>query len=272
MEKRFAVVLFITVVAAAFANAANQNNSGVPSLPSFFSLPSVPIPSTMPAVIQPTELTIPTTTTASTLQSEASYGTTVGAPQSGASYGTTVGPSYGTTASSSETSIAAGTGESSASSGVTTQRPVTTVGPAYGTTLPMQQPGRQSTTTTTVCGGDSTVCYVDLAMTQGEKPDCCTPQNNPTCAQCFTPCRIKCDLAGEGVAYCFGSDISFGCTCTKGRKATCYQAYTTTTSTTTTLYLGIVKSAMEDKPLFYLIFLVLMVVLLAFIMYYVRSL
>jgi hypothetical protein len=234
MEGRLVTTVFAILVLASFTSAAPQNDSHnpPPKMPSII-LPSFPIPSTIPTIIKPTEPAQPTTTTTVT---------------------TTTIPTAGTQE----------TRESYISSTVTTR--------GLTSTIPVKPPGKQSTTTTTVCGGDTEVCYVDFTITGGEKPECCTPENNPTCALCFNPCRITCDGTGEGVAYCFGTDISFGCKCTEGRNATCYPATTTTTLTTTTLYPGLVNSAMEDKPVFYLIFLILMIVLLAFVVYYVRSL
>ena len=127
-------------------------------------------------------------------------------------------------------------------------------------------------TTTIYCGDDESVCYVEFDITGDREFECCTVENNPVCALCLPKCREFCDKRGEGVEFCFGTDLTFSCDCTRAMAPTCYQITTTTTTAVTTTYVGIIDATKANRSLFYLILLIIMLAVMAGLIYYVRSL
>jgi len=109
-------------------------------------------------------------------------------------------------------------------------------------------------------------------MTGDGKFECCDEKNNQMCETCFETCKIICQNRREGVKYCFGSNITYSCECTRGVKPTCYQTTTTRASTTTTTYASVVEAAKANKTLFYLMLMVITLAVLVGLIVYVRNL
>lgn len=244
MKKNFILLLTSLLCLAAFATSV----STIPAFPES-SLPSG-------SVISIITSTLPTTTTAAstTLPSE------VTAPVV-----TIVRESNPSTTVPLESTLESGPSTTVPLESTLVSKPPPTIPLGY-TPLEIYTP-----TTTLVCGNDENVCYVEFDITGDNKLECCNEGNNPVCAMCFLPCGGICHERGEGIKFCFGTNISFTCECTRGTMPTCYSTTTTTSTVVSTTYAGIVDATKSNRPLFYFIFLVLLFIVLAALIYYVRN-
>jgi hypothetical protein len=133
------------------------------------------------------------------------------------------------------------------------------------------EPTTRPTTTTLYCGNDMEVCYVENDISGDGIPECCTPNNNPVCRQCLNQCARICHARGEGIKFCFGSNISFGCECTDGKAPTCYTTTTTMISAQSTLP-EVDGGVKESQMVRYVAYFLILAGAFGFIIFYMRKL
>jgi len=93
------------------------------------------------------------------------------------------------------------------------------------------------TTTTTVCGRTTRYCGVDLDSTGDGISDCCTAENNPSCAACLEDCIAKCSGKGRGLLSCFKEAGVVSCDC-GSEQSVCHPLPTTTIEAQKTVVVG----------------------------------